>query len=64
MRDCDKLLEWLKSSNQHCYLYGCDKCPAECEGYEAVIFKEAADAIEELVAELVTLRNQLPKGVE
>ena len=53
MRDYVKLLDWLRSSQNACYIYGCDECPADCENHEGDIFKDAADAIEELVA-----RNQ------
>ena len=51
MRDYVKLLDWLRSSQNACYIYGCDECPADCENHEGDIFKDAADAIEELLGQ-------------
>ena len=59
MRDYVKLLDWLRSSQNACFLYGCDECPADCENHEGDIFKDAADAIEELVAMRNVLKSRL-----
>ena len=63
MRDYVKLLDWLRSSQNACYIYGCDECPADCENHEGDIFKDAADAIEELVAAVpkwISVEDRLP----
>jgi len=67
MRDYVKLLDWLRSSQNACYIYGCDECPADCENHEGDIFKDAADAIEELVDAVphwISVEERLPESGE
>lgn len=59
MRDYVKLLDWLRSSQNACYIYGCDECPADCENHEGDIFKDAADAIEELKDQIADVSKMI-----
>ena len=61
MRDYAELIKALRFAfDQPCYSCTLGE---KCNWGDFCFFKRAADAIEELLAELVTTRNQLPKWV-
>jgi hypothetical protein len=65
MRDYEELVKALRCCSKiDARNNGCDSCPYEYCGDDCQnLCGCAADAIEELLAELVTLRNQLPTWI-
>ena len=62
MRDYAELVTRLKQSDDNCNAECCE-CSGECLSSGCNIFCEAADAIEELLDELTTIRKQLPHWI-
>ena len=62
MCDYAELVTRLKQSDDNCNAE-CYECSGECLSSGCNIFSEAADAIEELLDELTTIRKQFPRWI-
>ena len=65
MRDYAELIKRLRKCEANCSIFDCENCAGnDCEAYESIVFKDAADAIEELLAAVprwISVEERLPK---